>query len=139
MHFLQFFSSIKFHKIWWDAMDESHSFNKSFKIHLKTLCKSPSRVLWWKLLCQNLKRCFGSVPIRAGTVNRAKMAVTDPNQTEPIRTVVVVGQTVLPDRSLLIGQRSVKNAKIKKHQMRHFWVQVVFENHLKKYHSTFKN
>ena len=31
-------------------------------------------------------------------------------------------QTVLPDRSLLIGQKLVKNAKIKKCHMRHFWV-----------------
>ena len=31
------------------------------------------------------------------------------------------GQTVLPDRSLLIGQKFVGNAKIKKIQMRHFW------------------
>ena len=28
------------------------------------------------------------------------------------------GQTVLPDRSILIGQKMVENAKI---QMRHFW------------------
>ena len=30
-------------------------------------------------------------------------------------------QLMLPDRSLLIGQKLVKNAKIKKIQMRHFW------------------
>ena len=30
------------------------------------------------------------------------------------------GQTVLPDRSVLIGQKLVENAKIKKNQMRHF-------------------
>ena len=32
----------------------------------------------------------------------------------------VCGQTVLPDRSVLIGQKLVENAKIKKNQMRHF-------------------
>ena len=30
------------------------------------------------------------------------------------------GQTVLPDMSVLIGQKLVENAKIKKIQMRHF-------------------
>ena len=30
------------------------------------------------------------------------------------------GQTVLPDRSVLIGQKLVENAKIQKIQMRHF-------------------
>ena len=30
------------------------------------------------------------------------------------------GQTVFPDRSFLIGQKLVENAKIKKNQMRHF-------------------
>ena len=30
------------------------------------------------------------------------------------------GQTVLPDRSVLIGQKLVENAKIKTNQMRHF-------------------
>ena len=29
-------------------------------------------------------------------------------------------QTVLPDRSILIGQKSVENAKIEKFEMRHF-------------------
>ena len=30
------------------------------------------------------------------------------------------GQTVLPDKSISIGQKLVENAKIKKGQMRHF-------------------
>ena len=30
------------------------------------------------------------------------------------------GQTVLPDKSVLIGQKLVENAKIQKIQMRHF-------------------
>ena len=30
------------------------------------------------------------------------------------------GQTVLPDRSVLIGQKLMENAKIAKIQMRHF-------------------
>ena len=32
------------------------------------------------------------------------------------------GQTVLPDRSVLIGQKLVKNAKIKKKSNATFWV-----------------
>ena len=33
---------------------------------------------------------------------------------------VACGQTVLPDRSVLIGQKLVENAKIAKIEMRHF-------------------
>ena len=33
----------------------------------------------------------------------------------------VCGQTVLPDRSILIGQKLTENAKMAKSQMRHFW------------------
>ena len=39
------------------------------------------------------------------------------------------GQTVLPDRALLIGQKWVENAKIKKIQMQHFgWFSNTVQN-----------
>ena len=40
--------------------------------------------------------------------------------TEKVTFNMACGQTVLPDRSILIGQKLVKNAKIEKTQMRHF-------------------